>query len=563
MSSFSEFLKGTHVNSGSDIKYLPKELIYKIWIEYAASHYSDRELLEMKLLDAIKIRVENRNFFKDKSVKNVADLYNFFLDFQSIELLKFLVAHYQLSNNDLSYTYVMLYLAKLGNLELIKYVYEVHKSMDQSKQKEHMTNFLPFQYALKCNHITTASWMYDYVLNDFEKEYLRDVDKINNYDGDVLTGDSLLYYSSINLTSLEWAYTTVGIRFSIDALKKAIFTKGIKLEILNWLKDHIEYHIEYTESESESESATDRQSEIYRARLFDHVQDVKTIEWICTNLPEYAEGSKNCYTNAFASNNFEVISWLLKNRPDLKMDTKVFFEAASRGHLSILIWLFEFCKDKFQEILDVNFVFRNVITSASFHGHLHVVKWAYKMMLSVPEKTTNHALNVALQQCNKSTALWLKDHKAALLPFETIWFHILHNNIEMLKFIQENHFQLENTPTKKDFYNIMNDFFKLFVFALEAQENSNGFHLKREAQALATMDWILGFYSYRFEYSTEDIRELILICLNSDKTLQILARYFDHFFPNFQLLVDEEKEKSNMKNYKSSLSISTIFSAFK
>ena len=60
-SKFFEFLKGTHNRLGENslIKYLPEELLEKIWIEYSISNYTDVELMKYEMIKVIREKIKN------------------------------------------------------------------------------------------------------------------------------------------------------------------------------------------------------------------------------------------------------------------------------------------------------------------------------------------------------------------------------------------------------------------------------------------------------------------------------------------------------------------------
>ena len=55
-SNFQEFLKGSlqHPSNQSFVKYLPEDIRYKIWLEYAIETYTLSELIERELMDCVK-----------------------------------------------------------------------------------------------------------------------------------------------------------------------------------------------------------------------------------------------------------------------------------------------------------------------------------------------------------------------------------------------------------------------------------------------------------------------------------------------------------------------------
>lgn len=480
-SSFEEFVKGSHVNSGSDIRYLPKEIIEKIWIEYASTNFSEKEILEKKLMHVFVNKLEKKTFLQDGSIDENY-FYDFIIDLEKFDVFKLTLSSYP----PVSQLHLLMGLAKRGNLEFMKYVYQQPWIVDDEATACHV-----FMQAVSHNHINLANWLYD------NKKVLAITQKT-------------MFFTDINhkttINALEWAKSKADIRFSMMSIENALKAQT-SIDILNWLRDNI------------SEDEEDEEFEY----LIDYAKDVSSLEWVCANYEILANGSSDALDDALMSRNCDVINWLIKNT-SLKFSENALIHCARHGDLKMIIWIVDVLGRV--HIYPLNY--SRIIMAAAQHGHLDVVKWLCFRFPNLSINSIVMTLDKAIDYGQEKVVLWIIKNYQICEGNEEISCKI------MSKCIQKNIFQIipENnlTPQIKKKTYFWEVYLNLCYFNLNNNDTSN------------LLKWLLETYTPQFEYTQEDLKNFIRLSFrlgNQQRVQEILSSTFIDRFPNFYTMVEE------------------------
>ena len=303
---FFEFLKGSYSKSlTSPVHMLNKDVVWKIWVEYALSTFTDSEIIEFGWLDLLRVKIDRLSinpaeYIADKTtdytIMDVACMHG------KINILKWLNEAYKCN-----FTTINVIIAAIhGQFDTVKYIYEkdnnlvtysvflsscMHGHLDLSKW---LINVLDISINVSsailcivdgCNKNIEMTWFYGELKNDAYREFF--IKSLFNQ-----------YYER-NFDLLQWLHSNQDfnkyIYMDSIKLKSVIMAHNGNLESLKWLASKYSNLIEHSHMSWASETGM-----------------LNVMEWLNENYRDEVNTS-DAITHAAKNSEYKAVEFLLKN----------------------------------------------------------------------------------------------------------------------------------------------------------------------------------------------------------------------------------------------------------
>lgn len=429
--SFHTFLMGSSkkITNESIVKFLPKDVLHMIWIEYAISNYSDLSLVNLGLLEILKIKKQRYgkiiniyNLVQESIFRDRFDIFEWLLNNCTSEIavdrrtIRLAIKTHSQGRHYLdwfkqngklpsSYHFNMggMYFDAItaNNIEAVKWVHENTQDvittdvlclcctngntdmLDVLFSYGIETNIIDIsrflQIASSNNHINVIKWI------------------VKHYSNQVCICDTI-YWASLysKLDIMKWVYKNESTYFvkcqnrhncqcpNIDNImytgemySSLCYKNGKPQDVFDTIKWIYQIYGHYKISQTTINCAS---------KIF----NLDMLIWLHENIPEfnpksskYLGCSKDALFNAIKYNNIKMIDWLIKNRPEFDPNSKKYIGylnminvACETGELEKVKYVKKLCK-----IFDITSALYTAYQSEKFE----IANWLYKNRTQFPD----------------------------------------------------------------------------------------------------------------------------------------------------------------------------------
>ena len=340
---FFEFLKGTYSGGDSMVKFLPKEILEKIWYNYVIETYKIVDLIKYGMFDAIKEKYKYRNknlYVFDYQEISTAIAYN------RIDILKWYYTRDNFIDEKIyDYNIVIKYACEYGKLDILKWLCSYYEPF-----------IIDSIYFLEWVIIATHGGyvdIIDYLLFSLNPTYINDPD-ITKYIVNISVSNNYINILNwliekninIDLNLIDDNSIILACRYgSIDTLKfihaNRLNNYSIDICIYNALSNSHTDILDFLLTIEKEEVVYKLINKNKEGLLFSNTNmNTNMLKWLF-DRKIYITFINSNIKNACIIGDIERVKWIYENYDVNKYDVDGLIEAVKSNHKDIVEYLFE------------------------------------------------------------------------------------------------------------------------------------------------------------------------------------------------------------------------------